>query len=287
MSQIIHSLDKFDSKKSTIKPFNAIMIGKRNTGKSILISDMLYFLSKQEIPRACVFSATEESTGFFSTYIPDSFIFDETNVEAQLTSIIEDQKKLCMRKRLGEIPKDTDLRIVIVLDDMGSNKKLLNSKIVKYIFMNGRHYKITLLVAIQHIMQLGVDLRSNSDFVLCLKEGNKNVVKNLYDNFFGVFDKFAHFRNAFSTLTTDYGCLVLDNTNSGTEVSDVVKWHKAVPGRKFRLGSKEFWKLHESRYITVQERYIMANAVNPNEDNIESKDGKFIIKKNKKKSRHK
>lgn len=271
------NLKRFDCRAAMSVKCNAVVIGKRNTGKSVVIAELLYYLSKQKVPRACVFSATEESNRFFCRHVPDSFIFDEKNVEAKLIEIVEQQKRLQLQKDIGEIDKDTDLRIVIVLDDMGYNRKVLTSQILTFIFMNGRHYDITLIVAIQHVMQLTPALRSNTDYVICLKEGNKNVMRNLYENFFGVFEKPVHFKNAFDACTKDFGCLILNNTVTSVLVNDTVNWYKATPNRVFKFGSKEFWRYHDARYVSIQDRYL--RQYKPNADTTRSRDGTFVIHK--------
>ena len=267
------------AKKTAQKTFNAIAIGKRNTGKSVLMAEILYYLSKQDIPRACVFSATEEANRFFCKFIPDSFIFDETEVETRLQSIVQDQRDLFMKRELGLISSDTDLRIVIVLDDIGYDKKALRCEIIKFIFMNGRHFDIIVVLAAQHPMQLSPEIRSNSDYILCFKESNAKVRKNLYENFFGIFEKPAHFKNAFDACTQDYGCLVLDNTVPSGDVNDVVNWYKATPDREFKLGSRDFWRYHDDRYVTVQQRYLMKNSHDDEEEKTVSRDGSFVVSK--------
>ena len=279
-STIHVNLKKFDLKGSVKKPFAAMVVGKRNTGKSVLIADILYYLSRENVPRACVFSATEESNRFFCQHIPDSFIFDDSEVESRLESIVQDQKDLLMKRQLGKIPRDTDLRIVIILDDIGYNKGALRSKIVKFIFMNGRHYEIIVVMAAQHLMQMTPELRSNCDFVVCFKESNNSVKKNLYSNFFGVFEKPMHFMNAFEACTKNYGCMVLNNMIQTGNVDDIINWYKATPGRKFKLGSKEFWNYHEERYISVEDRYLLRHVDDQEDDDkIVSRDGSFVVRK--------
>ena len=51
------------------------MIGKRGTGKSSLVKDLLYY--HQTIPIASVISATEHANKFYSTFVPSIFIHDE------------------------------------------------------------------------------------------------------------------------------------------------------------------------------------------------------------------
>lgn len=272
------NLKKFDLKKAAKETFNAVIIGKRNTGKSVLISEILYYLTKSKIPRACVISATEESNGFFCKYIPDTYIFNALDVESRLEMIVQNQKDLIMKKKLGHIPIDTDLKVVVVLDDIGYKKGALRSEIVKEIFCNGRHYDITVILAAQHVMQLDPAVRSNCDYVICLKESNQNSKDHLYKNFFGSFEKNKHFKNAFDAMTQNYGCLVLNNKVQTGIIDDTVNWYKATCGREFKLGSKEFWKNHNEKYVTDVDRYLMKNS--QNEDNtMISNDGGVIVRK--------
>ena len=138
-------------------------------------------------------------------------------------------------------------------------------------------YDITLIVAIQHVMQLTPVLRRDTDYMICLKEGNKNVMRNLYDNFFGVFEKPVHLENAFDSCTKDFGCMTLNNTVTSVLVNDTVNWYKATPNRVFKFGSKEFWKYHDARYVSIQDKYMLQNR--PNADTTRSSDGTFVIYK--------
>jgi|LauGreDrversion4_2_1035121.scaffolds.fasta_scaffold67209_2 hypothetical protein len=51
------------------------MIGKRGTGKSSLVKDLLYYHSS--IPIASVISATEHANRFYGDFVPGIFIHDE------------------------------------------------------------------------------------------------------------------------------------------------------------------------------------------------------------------
>jgi hypothetical protein len=68
-------IKKLNPTKATTKNCNMLFIGKRNSGKSVLIRDMLYHLNRSKIPRIVVFSGTEDSTGYYGQYVPDAFIF--------------------------------------------------------------------------------------------------------------------------------------------------------------------------------------------------------------------
>ena len=59
-----------------------VLIGRRDTGKSFLVRDLLYH--HKNIPIGTVISGTEAGNGFYSKHVPKLFIHDEYN-----TSIIE------------------------------------------------------------------------------------------------------------------------------------------------------------------------------------------------------
>ena len=71
-------LKKFDM--SSIKPDKVIvLIGKRETGKSFLCKDLLYY--HKNIPVGNVISATESANCFYGNIIPSIFIRDEYTPE--------------------------------------------------------------------------------------------------------------------------------------------------------------------------------------------------------------
>lgn len=250
------NLAAFNIRKCCSKLFNAIVVGKKHTGKSTLIQDMLFYLAKSGVPRVCVFSGTEESNGFYKQFIPGTFIFDDNNVENRLECIIKSQKKLSMQKQLGYVDPNLDTRIVIVLDDVGYRKDILKSEIIRQIFMNGRHHHVILIVACQYCMDVGIDLRTNADYVYVLKQNSVSSIKNLHKNYFGAFEKRKELKTVLDACTQNYQCLVLDNTKPSTMVSDVCFWYQAKLGRKFRVGCPQLWDFHDKWFVSDAERYL-------------------------------
>ena len=89
-------LKKFDMKNITFKPTEntgpvIVMIGRRDTGKSFLVRDLLFY--HQDIPIGTVISGTEAGNGFYAHHVPKLFIHEEYN-----TAIIENILK---RQRTG------------------------------------------------------------------------------------------------------------------------------------------------------------------------------------------
>ena len=68
-----------------------VFIGKRNTGKSTLVTDILYH--KKHLPAGIVLSATEEGNHYYQQYIPDLFIYGDYDREA-IERVMDRQRRL-------------------------------------------------------------------------------------------------------------------------------------------------------------------------------------------------
>ena len=248
------NINPFNLKKACDAKFNALLIGKRNTGKSTLASDLLYYVNMNKTPRVCVFSGTEEANGNYANYVPSSFIYNENNVEENLKSILDSQKLLKRKKKLGIIPQNTDTRILIILDDLGYKKGVLRSEVVRQIALNGRHYDISMITCCQYICDAPVDVRTNTDYVFVLKQNSD--ITNMYKNFFSGFDKKKDFKTVLDSCTSNFECLVLDNTQPTTNIADVCFFYEAKFGRKFKFGSRELWDYDKKYGLSEDERFF-------------------------------
>ena len=87
-------LSKFSMNHISFKPDEnkgpvVVLIGRRDTGKSYLVRDLLYY--HQDIPIGTVISGTEAGNGFYSQHVPKLFIHDEYN-SAISENILKRQK---------------------------------------------------------------------------------------------------------------------------------------------------------------------------------------------------
>jgi len=228
-------------------PPTILVLGKRGSGKSTLITDLMWHMHK--IPMFICMSGTEEGNGFYSQYMHPLCIHGDYKKEIT-SNLIKQQKdklKKCLKAHIDPNTRP-ELGVGLLLDDCGFDKKIMSQKDVRMLFMNGRHWKVCFIVSLQYMMGMPPDLRTNVDFVFCLRENITANQKRLYDNFFGCFKKFAQFQVAFNACTNNYQCIVLDNTSKSTRVEDCVFHYKATPNRKYKLGSKELWNYLDSRY---------------------------------------
>jgi len=216
-----------------------IMVGKKGTGKSTLVEDIMWF--QQNIPIGTIMSATEESNEAYSNMAPPLFIYKNFDAEALLKLINRQKRMKSMYKQNGNyLPFDH--RAFLLMDDCMFDKKNFKGPLVRELFMNGRHWDLFVLITMQYVMDITPEIRSNTDYLFALKENIRKNREKLYNEFFGVFPSFAVFDALFLEVTQDYRCLVLDNTVPSTNLRDCVFWYKAEPREPFKLGSDWYWE---------------------------------------------
>jgi len=255
-----------EERRLTKGPPTCMFIGKRGSGKSTLVADILYYVRK--IPMGLVISATEEGNHFYQEHVPEIFIHSDYE-PSLLEGVINRQKKA-----LREGKKDID--VFVLLDDCMYDKKMIRDKNVRGMFMNGRHWRTLFMLTAQYCMDLPPDLRANLDFIFVLRE---NIIQNqekLYKNFFGIFPTFDSFREVMNSCTEGYDALVLDNTSRSNKIEDCIFWYSAKADRKFKIGHPEIWKYNK--------KYLADDFATPPQKNIKKKSGVNVIKAPKKKT---
>lgn len=219
------------------------IIGKRNTGKSVLMKDLLYHMPCPDYVVAM--APTEDTLKIFREFLPESCIFDHFSQE-KLDRIVSLQRELVNRGK-----KRT---VLIILDDCLYQKGVLKSTAMRSIFFNGRHDHISLMCAAQYMMEVDVSLRTNIDYLFTMRENILTNRQKLYKYFFGQFSKFDEFDKVMSACTQDYRALVLDGTVSSTSPTDSVLWYRATTNvPPFRLCRDIFWGMSKRYCLSSEE----------------------------------
>jgi hypothetical protein len=220
-----------------------VLIGKRDTGKSFLVRDLLYY--QQEIPIGTVISGTEEGNGFYGKMVPKLFVHNEYNT-AIIENILKRQRTVLkqIKKEMETYKRTTiDPRAFVILDDCLYDNTWARDKMMRLLFMNGRHWKVMLVITMQYPLGIPPTLRTNIDYVFILRENYIANRKRIYENYAGMFPTFEAFCQVMDQCTENYECLVINNNSKSNKLSDQVFWYKADNHGDFRLGSKEFWEL--------------------------------------------
>ena len=244
-------LKKFDMKSISFKTNEnkgpvVVLLGKRDTGKSFLVRDLLYY--HQDIPIGTVISGTEEGNGFYTKMVPKLFIHNEYNT-AIIENVLKRQRTVLkqVKKEMETFKRSSiDPRAFVILDDCLYDATWTRDKLMRLLFMNGRHWKIMLVITMQYPLGIPPTLRTNIDFVFILRENYIANRKRIYENYAGMFPTFESFCQVMDQCTENYECLVINNNSKSNKLQDQVFWYKADNHNDFKLGSKEFWELSKS-----------------------------------------
>jgi energy-coupling factor transporter ATP-binding protein EcfA2 len=239
---------KFDP--STIKPGRIILIlGRRGSGKSVVLRDLLYRTASR-YDFGVAMSPTEEALVGFRGCMPEAWIYPGFQQD-KLDDIVRMQRT---QAHAGKTPK----QLFMVLDDCMYDKRTLKSKTMRDLFFNGRHLGLNLIFAAQYLMDIGPEMRSQIDYVICTREVIiANRIK-LWKYFFGCFETYDSFSEVLDKCTSNFGVMVMDNTriNAGDDpISNCVYWYRAdltVP--TFRMGKEVYWRISEQYQKTRAER---------------------------------
>lgn len=253
-------------------PASILLIGSKRTGKTFLIADLMYYFRK--IPAGMILTGSEGSAEKFAEFFPKSFIFDEIDDEmiARMEKIVEKQRKLRKKKTQG------DYSSLLLFDDCGYDKKVVNKKVIQGMFMNGRQWRIHLMMAVQYCKSVPPTLRTNADYIFILREPSIEERKKLWREYCGIIPKFEDFCEIMNTCTENYGCLVIDRTATTNKLEDNVFWYRARnPPKQFKVGDKSLWEYHKANYKSDNE--------SDNEKPILKNSKSIIVKKVKKKKK--
>ena len=241
-------LKKFDMRWISFRPDEnkgpvIILIGRRDTGKTFLVRDLLYY--HQDIPIGTVISGTEAGNGFYAKLVPKLFIHEEYN-SILVENILRRQKTVLkqIHREMETYRKSTiDPRTFVIMDDCLFDQTWTRDKMMRMLFMNGRHWKIMLIITMQYPLGIPPNLRTNIDYVFILREPYFSNRRRIYENYASMFPTFESFNSVMDQTTENFECLVINNNAKSNQLRDQIFWYKAESHHDFKLGSKEFWEM--------------------------------------------
>jgi hypothetical protein len=239
-------LNEFDMKK--VGNAIALVIGKSGTGKSTLIVDYLY--NHRDIPFCTAISPSDEFHPIYRSHMPESMVH-ETYSPKLVENFLTRQKKITLEFKQCVYPEfyptipdpvrifptqAPDPRGVLIMDDCLTDSNFIEDPSLQWIFMTGGRVNISCLITVQYAMNIPPTLRVNVDYVFIFREPNLSHRKMIYRAYAGVFPTFELFDQVLTSVTDDYGCLVIDNTSLSAKLEDQVFWYKAKLHKDFRMG---------------------------------------------------
>jgi hypothetical protein len=221
----------------TMKPDRiSLVVGKRGSGKSSLLKDLLYCM-RDKFDFTMAMCPTMESANMLKGCMPECCVYSRFS-PAKIDLLVQTAREFAA--------KEKERHFLLVLDDVFYDKSICRSQSFRFLFFNGRHIRVTVILLLQYLVDLPPDLRSNVDYVFSMRETVLSNKLKLYKMFFGVFGSFEDFSAVFDRCTQNYECICLDNTLQSTGVCDCILWYKArLDLPDFHLGSKVYYNLQE------------------------------------------
>ena len=261
--EVIKERCALDSRKSPM----IVIIGKKDTGKSFLVRDILHN-TQDCFPIGTVISGTEVANEFFQHMVPSKLIHDKYKPDI-IMNVIRRQLSL-KQQRNHNRSSNIDPRTFLILDDCLYDASWIREESTRYVFMNGRHIDLTTMITMQYPLGITPNLRTNVDFVFILRENILGNRKRIYENYAGMFPTFEMFCQFMDQCTENYECLVICNSSSSNKLEDQVFWYKASDHPQFHLCDDSLWVDNKPFSSTM----LAANEYTP--DKVGRKSGETI-----------
>lgn len=247
----------------TIKQNRIILIiGRRGSGKSILLENLLYDIRKRfNFAVSCC--PTVASNKMFQKHLPDAFVYQKGHDVNHLQKTLDAMD--------NEVRNNTQKQMLYVWDDTGFDKSIMSSKSMRELAQNGRQKNMTWISTVQYSKDVPPVIRSQVDYVICLRDNIINNRRKLYTDFCGIFPSFNEFNDVFTEVTRDYTALVFDQTSTENDITKTVFWYKAKENLpSFKIGNESFFWLSKRCVKTVDDENKNKKVVCCNDDEPKS-----------------
>jgi len=211
-------------------PMSAVIISKRNTGKSVLCRDIVYHMLKQKKVDQVVIMSNTSGLQLNEDYdfMPNALL--TTYDEGKIKKLLDAQAKLIKSGKIREI--------LLIMDDVvGSDKDTSgeNSRLIRSLYCNSRHFHVSVVLLSQiatRLMQPAI--RANSDYMF-FSRLNRRDLETIWTSVTNVDKKpFVYFCE---THNLDYCFILFNNVVTATQPADFLFVCKAEQ-RKFKIKPK-------------------------------------------------
>jgi hypothetical protein len=240
-AQKVLTVSEYDPETMMRPDMTIVCVGQRGSGKTVLMQWLLYCM-RSKLDFVAVFCPTVDTLKTYAEHVPRCCLHDNVS-PAKLAAICDAQSKI---HKVIDAPGSgkKSLRYVgIIMDDCMHDKKKVNCEAMRYLFMNGRHDNLFYINAVQYIMGLNKDMRSQIDLAIVFPRYEASFCTALRENLLGdCFETDDEMRQTFRTLQP-YEALVYDARaqRAGKPCLFFLKAPITVP--PFRVGSDHFWRL--------------------------------------------
>lgn len=220
-----------------------VIIGKAGTGKSTIITSLLY-AKKHIFPTGIVMSGSESSNHYYSQFFPELFVYNEYDEEV-VKSVVKRQK---IAKEHLQNPWS-----VLLIDDCADDPKIFKKPLQQNLFKVGRHYKLWYILSLQYAVDIPPAVRVNVDNVFILREPSVKIRKIIWENYASIIPDFSTFCRIMDGLSDNYTAMVINNQTASNKIEDCVFYYKSPHPdtfKRFKFGCIDYRKFANARHNT-------------------------------------
>ena len=201
-----------------MRPSNYLIIGKRDTGKTTLVKDIVYNIRDSiDLDNSVIITYSKSDMDEYNCSYPEIKNKYNNGYKKEIISdLIKRQKESKDRKH-----------VLLILDQCLIDESWENDEEMRYLFFNGRHIKTSIILTMQYPLGIKPSMRSNIDVVFILRDTNMKNRKLIYEYYAGMIPSFDLFCSIMNRCTENYECLVIHNNSKSNRFEDQVYWYKA------------------------------------------------------------
>jgi hypothetical protein len=188
---------------------------------------------------AYVFALSKHNR-FWSQCVPESRIYQ--GFQAKVVTAILKRQRAKMDAMIHGVKLDEPLHVLLILDDVISDKTFKYQEMLDFLGFNGRHYGIAVILCTQDAKGIMPDLRGNTDYLCATYTTQARTFDSYYNDFATFFPNVKEFTSYLQYHTKDYQTVIFNQSEPAFNFQDAVCSAKAeleVP--PFQLGGPKFW----------------------------------------------
>ena len=198
-----------------------LILGKSGAGKSVLIK---YLLSQQanEFEKIFLICPTERIRPNYKEYIDKSNVFDSWDEEWAT-------KLFITLGKMKQVQEDKMKPVLLILDDLGNDEQFHQSNVFKLMCVRGRHFNLSIIVALQYMNQVYPTARSQFNTILVGQQNNQGLGLLTKEFLFGTITK-KDFITMYHDNTKDqrFLCINCDSVNNNSDINEIYGSIKAM-----------------------------------------------------------
>jgi hypothetical protein len=207
-------------------PFAMVVASKRNSGKTMLVSQFIKaLLHQKKIFAPVIYSNTAHLNGDYS-FLPAGLVrkFNPEN----LKELMEKQ---------SAIPKNKRPALLLVLDDVLGDERALGNKEILYAYAMGRHINIhPILISQTANRVLTPPIRNNADYFV-LSRLNRQQLGEVWESITNMEKR--EFIQFVEEVNKHFTFVVVDNTGHSNEPEKFLKLIRASPEKSVSTTIKD------------------------------------------------